>query len=156
MVSVRRESYWKNLSFRVRYECGPDRRFTSILRSERFDLKAMGSREDLESRESWAPRWLNRNMGDLQVVEPLEIANSTIAVDFCLSRGPCFAIVNWKSGASYMSVSTRPSPPYRDWIPGRAPPADFGRLVFESRMHRRCLFLPEIETKRVKPKTAII
>ena len=73
------------------------------------------------------------------MVEPLEITNSVTTVEFCLSWDPCFAIIRWKGASSHMCVSTRPSPPYRDWIPDRAPPCDYGRLVFESRMHHRCL-----------------
>ena len=78
-------------------------------------------------------------MGEMRVVESLEITDLFIDAEFTLSWDPCFAIIRWRSGSSHMCVSTRPSPPYRDWIPDRAPPVIFDQLVYESRMHHRCL-----------------
>ena len=55
------------------------------------------------------------------------------------SRNPCFAIIRWRPVDSFCCISVRPSPPYRDWVIKRNPPAKYDELVLESRFHDQCL-----------------
>ena len=87
-----------------------DRRRTWALRSERFDFKARGAPGDLESRDSWASNYLNRYIGELQVVESLDVQGLEITTEVAISWDPPFVIVRWVMGNSHCHVASRPSP----------------------------------------------
>ena len=119
----------------VFYEVG--RRRTWTLRSERFDFKARGTPEGLESRDSWASNYLNRYIGELQVAESLDIQGLEKTTEVTISRDPPFVVVRWMMGNSHCHVAPRPSPPHRDWTLSREPPAYFDDLAIQSQLHHR-------------------
>ena len=118
-------------------ECDRGRRIASVLRSERFGMKSRGRKEDLESREPFQSNYRNLYIGELQVVESLDIQCLLVDVEFALNWGPCFAITRWVRCGSRCFTSVRTSPPYRDWITSVPPPVLHDDLIIESQLRRR-------------------
>ena len=85
------------------FECDPNRRAAWTLLSARFDFKARESPVDLESRESWAPTYLNHYMGEVQVVESLDVQGLYVDVEITLSWDSCYVMLRWRGGAVLLS-----------------------------------------------------
>ena len=108
-------------------------KFTSFsMISERFDFKARAYAEDLESRRDWQSNNAENLLGDVFVLEPLEMRGKTVEITIRFSWGPCFAIIRWNLGDCCLHVAVRPSPPYRTWVKDHLAPVTWQAAVNHS------------------------
>ena len=99
------------------------------LHSQRFDFKARGREEALESRWDWASTDKTKFLGDVFALAPLAIRGGDFEVALTCSRNPCFSIIRWKYKEFHMAVDVRPSPPYSDWAYGHSRPSTWIEAV---------------------------
>ena len=105
-------------------------KFTSYtLNSERFDFKARAHEEDLESRRDWQSNTMGNLLGDVFVIQPLDMRGKTLELTIKYSWDPCFAIVRWNHGECCLHVAVRPSPPYRSWVKDHLAPVTWHAAV---------------------------
>ena len=126
------------------------------LYSRRFDFKARGQAEGLESRLDGQSLRELILLAAGHVVLPATHRGREIDLSTRTSSDPVFAFAKWKLGELQLHVAVRPSPPYRDWVVIDAPPRSWikvtnhenkntSRYAFEIRVwslrrHRKLMF----------------
>ena len=99
-----------------------DRFQSKTLYSQRFDYKARGQPEDLESRRDWQSTEKVSFLGDVFAVSPRACRGQEIEIELLVSWNPCFAVLRWQHKGVHMHVAVRPSPPYREFVVGKSKP----------------------------------